>query len=499
MILILIGNMKKILYFSGIILLLFACTAELETPSDTKEGPASVLYASIDDGATTRVYLDDDYRVLWNSDDRISVFKKDTYNQEYKFDGGDGANAGTFSIVEDGKIKTSNDIDYLYAVYPYNASTVISNDGVLTVTLPAEQKYAAVSFGQGANTMIAVSEDNNMKFKNACGYLMFKLYGNGVNVKTVSLRGNNHEKIAGEATVEMSLGGTPVVTMSESATEEIVLTAADAVTIGSSSDDYTEFWFAIPPVRFTGGFTITVTDQDDNIFTKSTSSSLEVVRSYAAKMAPIEVLFPTKPYSYSYVDLGLSVMWATCNLGATSPEQYGDYYCWGELASKEDLAAYSQDNYKFYENGAYTKYTWDGNRVLEPEDDAATVCLGDHWRMPSREEYVELFNTSKTSSKWTTMNGVVGWEITSKTNGNSIFIPAGGQIHGGRFDAQGQLAFAWTRDLYLYNSTYAYAICIYDTNAGTYIAPKTYINETGNLWREFGLPIRPIYVETSNE
>ncbi len=198
------------------------------------------------------------------------------------------------------------------------------------------------------------------------------------------------------------------------------------------------------------------------------------------------------------VDLGLSVKWASCNLGAASPEQYGEYFAWGEVAGKDDIAAYVQSNYKYYENGAYTKYTVDGKMVLDPEDDAATVCLGDHWRMPSREEYVELFNTSKTSSEWKTVNGVVGWEITSKTNGNSIFIPAGGQIHDSHFDAQGQLAFAWTRDLYLYYSGYAYAICIYDTSAGTYIAPKTYINETGNLWREMGLPIRPVFSETTD-
>ena len=291
MILILIGNMKKILYFSGIIPLLFACTAELETPSDTKEGPASVLYASIDDGATTRVYLDDDYRVLWNSDDRISVFKKDTYNQEYKFDGGDGANAGTFSIVEDGKLKASNDIDYLYAVYPYSASTTISNDGVLSVTLPAEQEYASVSFGRGANTMVAVTEDDNMKFKNACGYLMFKLYGDGVNVKTVSLRGNNHEKIAGEATIAMSLGGTPSVTMLDSATEEITLTCESAVTIGATSGNYTEFWFAIPPITFAKGFTLTVSDANGGYYSKSTYSEVEIVRSHAQKMAPIQVIY----------------------------------------------------------------------------------------------------------------------------------------------------------------------------------------------------------------
>ena len=196
------------------------------------------------------------------------------------------------------------------------------------------------------------------------------------------------------------------------------------------------------------------------------------------------------------VDMGLSVKWASFNLGATKPEEYGDYYAWGELAGK-DIDSYTKSNYKFYENGVYTKYTLGGKMVLDPEDDAATVSLGDHWRTPSLEEYLELFNTTKNSVTWTTMNGVVGWTLTSRTNGNSIFIPAGGQRRAENpYDAQGQFAFSWTRDLYPYNDTYAYALCLYDiTTGGTYLAPKSYLNETGNLWREMGLPIRPVYAE----
>ena len=295
MILIIPGNMKKIVLFWGVVSLLAACTAQLDSPVENIEEPviveeqAPVFYASIGEDAQTKVYLDEDYKVLWTADDRISVFNENTYNQEYRFDGATGDNSGSFSIVPDGKIKTSNPLDYAYAVYPYNAGTSISNTGVLTVTFPAAQTYTSTTFGLGANTMVAVTDDSNFQFKNACGYLMFKLYGTSVNVKTISLRGNNHEKIAGEASVTMSLGGNPSVAMSGSATEEIILTCTDAVTIGTTSETYTEFWFAIPPVTFTNGFTITVTDEDGKTFSKSTSSSFEIVRSYAKKMAPIAV------------------------------------------------------------------------------------------------------------------------------------------------------------------------------------------------------------------
>ena len=287
--------MKKIISILGVISLFAACTTELDTTPEIIEEQAPiiekapVLYASIEEDAETKVYLDENYKVLWHADDRISVFNKDTYNLQYRFDGNTGDNSGTFSEVPDGLLHTSNDIENLYAVYPYNASTSISNTSVLTVNFPAAQTYSADSFGLGANTMVAVTDGNNLQFKNACGYLMFKLYGTNVKVKTVSLRGNNNEKIAGEATITMSLGGTPTVAMSGSATDEIVLTCTDPVTIGSSSESYTEFWFAIPPVTFTNGFTVTVTDNNGKVFRKSTSSSFEVVRSYAKKMAPINV------------------------------------------------------------------------------------------------------------------------------------------------------------------------------------------------------------------
>ncbi len=295
MILIIPGNMKKIVLFWGVVSLLAACTAQLDSPVENIEEPviveeqAPVFYASIGEDAQTKVYLDEDYKVLWTADDRISVFNENTYNQEYRFDGATGDNSGSFSIVPDGKIKTSNPLDYAYAVYPYSTGTSISNTGVLTVNFPADQTYTSTTFGLGANTMVAVTDDSNFQFKNACGYLMFKLYGTSINVKTISLKGNNNEKIAGEATIAMSLGGTPTITMSGSATDEIVLTCTDAVTIGTTSANYTEFWFAIPPVTFSNGFTVTVTDDEGKSFVKTTSSSFEIVRSYAKKMAPIAV------------------------------------------------------------------------------------------------------------------------------------------------------------------------------------------------------------------
>ena len=142
------------------------------------------------------------------------------------------------------------------------------------------------------------------------------------------------------------------------------------------------------------------------------------------------------------VDLGLSVKWASCNLGASKPEQYGSLFQWAgtrdETSSGKNLG---WDNCP-YHNGpsslrGWTKYvrsSWasywsgkgspDNKTVLDPEDDAAHVKLGGFWRMPTNAEFRELIDNC--TSEWMTLNGVNGRKFTSKKNGNSIFLPAAG-------------------------------------------------------------------------
>jgi hypothetical protein len=138
------------------------------------------------------------------------------------------------------------------------------------------------------------------------------------------------------------------------------------------------------------------------------------------------------------VDLGLSVKWATCNVGATSPWDYGDYYAWGETETK---SVYFWPTYK-YCNGSYTTMTkycnyssfgnngfTDTKTTLDPKDDVAHVKWGDSWRMPTQTEMNELSNRDNCTWTWTTQKGVKGYLVTSKKSGHegaSIFLPAAG-------------------------------------------------------------------------
>lgn len=118
------------------------------------------------------------------------------------------------------------------------------------------------------------------------------------------------------------------------------------------------------------------------------------------------------------VDLGLSVYWCSCNVGAEAPEEYGDYFAWGETKSK---SSYNQANYSYYDSNK-AQYMDIGDNISGTAYDAATVNLGNDWKMPTKEQLQELID--KCTWEWTQINGINGYKVTG-ANGNSIFLPAG--------------------------------------------------------------------------
>lgn len=292
----------------------------------------------------------------------------------------------------------------------------------------------------------------------------------------------------------MPVGGTPSVAMQSDATQSITLNCATPVTIGTSAGSYTEFWFIVPPTDFTRGFTITVTCADGGTVEKATDKSVSLARNHIYRMAPIEIV-PQKPAAVpEYVDLGLSVKWATFNVGATKPEEYGEYFAWGETEPKSD---YSWATYK-WSNGSYstlTKYNYqtrygvnDGLYELEKEDDAAAVLLGGLWRIPTKEERDEL----KNNTDWQLTNdykgtGVRGVIITSKVPGftsESIFLPAAGYRSDTRLIDVGDYGGYWCATVSTVKSFGACHLYFYPDNHSWF----SYYSDRCN-----GLSIRPVY------
>lgn len=169
--------------------------------------------------------------------------------------------------------------------------------------------------------------------------------------------------------------------------------------------------------------------------------------------------------THEYVDLGLpsGTLWATCNVGATKPEEYGDYFAWGETQPK---SSYDWSTYQYCNGSLFTmtKYctsstygTVDNKTELLPEDDVATANWGSNWQMPSTAQCEELINNSYTTTTWTTLNGVYGMRITSKSNGKSVFLPAAGYYDGASLGNDvGMHGYYWARLLDTSHSCFAY-------------------------------------------
>ena len=287
-------DMKRIaLYFGMVAALAASCSVQEEDFKTPQQGDV-IYYASFEQPAEegTRVYANEDLLLRWTADDRVSIFGMNTYNQQYKFMGETGDYEGGFSKVDNPEFVTGDEIPHVVSVYPFQRQTRITEDEIITLNLPSEQFYAQNSFGPGANTMVSVSSGNLLKYRNVGGYLVFSLYGAGVSVSSITLKGNNGEKIAGKATVSMPVNGVPTASMANDAATEITLTCETPVRLGASAETPTRFWFVVPPVTFSKGFTITVCNSAGDTFEKSTSKSVTIERNNLAKMSPIKVDLP---------------------------------------------------------------------------------------------------------------------------------------------------------------------------------------------------------------
>ena len=307
--------MKKVLFMFFALALLSACNKyEVVDQPDVETGEViggetsdyvlpDVLYASInaeegknEDQPETRTYQENK-QVLWQNGDAISYFAGNTHNAKYIYAGEDGqAYVELTKDTENPGVKGSP-LYLSQAVYPYNENiTIIYEDGVdkINLTYPTTQAYGVDSFGKEANIMVAAGENNtddNLHFRNACGYLVVKLYGETA-IKSITLSSvSGLDKIAGDAVVVASNDKAPVVTISETGASTVTLDCSnggEGVKLGADAAHATTFWFCLPPVTFTDGIKITATDINNNTFIKQNSKAVEIVRNEIQPMAALK-------------------------------------------------------------------------------------------------------------------------------------------------------------------------------------------------------------------
>ena len=308
---------------------------------------------------------------------------------------------------------------------------------------------------------------------------------NNTSVATVSSSGVVTAKAAGTATITVNTndGG-------KTATCTVTVKASTVAVTGVSLDKSKMY----SPIDNTQALTATVTPSDatDKSVSWSSSntsiatvSSSGIVTTKSPGTARITVttkdgsktascIVKVASFSYDYVDLGLSsgLKWATCNLGASSPEESGDFFAWGETIPREN-STFTWGTYKWYDSSTNTliKYYSSSPSVLLYSDDAASVNLGGNWRMPTNTEWYELIN----SCTWTwTGNGV----SILGPNGSSIFLPSAGL---GVVDAGYVGGYYWSSSLNISSTDSAWAVSFYLNN----------INR-GKQYRYFGSSIRPV-------
>ena len=490
---------------------LFSCSRkEVEDPNGKGE---LVTIRAYQEGATeTRTTLiDGGTQVYWEPSDEIKVFLNGVGSRftstAQTFEGVSTFTGSLNALI--GVNEGFSDSSTLWGLYPYRADA--TSDGMsVSTTLPDNQTGRAGSFAKNTNITIAHSEGFDLAFYNVCGGIRFSLTQEGV--KEVIFEGQNNEDIAGKVKIAFA-DGVPAIQQVVEGQKTITLSALYGQTLETGK------WYYIValPGTLSGGFKMTF-NTDTQYATLKSSGSKTIKRGIFGSLADADedLIYkdkgggdePGQGTEAEAVDLGLSVKWATFNVGATKPEEFGDYFAWGETETKNE---YRTENYKFAhivvtggDDGSgfvspitskttFDKYVpksraeqygyngfYDDKTILDPDDDVAHVIWGGGWRMPTWSEFSELIN----NCTWTkgAYKGVNGYKVTSKKDGYTskwIFLPAAGYRSYTSLSGGTTYCYYLASSLYESQPDYAWGIS-YQSSKYT------------SCPRWYGVPVRPV-------
>ncbi|MBO5419880.1 MAG: hypothetical protein J6A22_07320 [Bacteroidales bacterium] len=502
---------KNILSILAICAALLGC--QKNEISETR--PSGVeLHATIEDDASTKTVMDENNNIRWSEGDQIIAFMKSSYGHKYKLISSFvGKTYADFEPATSagGNLSAGTEWNHNVVYYPYSADVEAIKSGdnyTLSVVLPSEQTYAAESFGNGSMAMVAVSEDNDITFRNVLGGMKIQLKGTQ-KVKSIKLEGKNNEKLSGAATVTAYTDETkPAITMASGASTSVILDCGSGVQLNESTA--TEFIIALPPVLFSKGFTMTVIDDAGNEQTIQTDKENSVLRSSLLVMP--EVTLDKVPQPCDYIDeYGINhgpgvkigeTVWAPVNCGYNATDfKYGKLYQWGRkygqgysgelydiydniigdysdatvpmiMSGPVSLATgQSNSNEKYYYKTTLTSYPYDW---LSPQKDELWNSgdednpvkteydpCPDGWRVPT---YAELNELCQNHSSWTSEEGQPGYWFSGASTYtdkvSQVFFPAAGGYrnyndNGGYACCRGSNGYYWSSRP---NSYYAYCL-----------------------------------------
>lgn len=495
--------MKKILCALPIIGILFSACQQTEFPNEPGNlDPTDIVYASIEDAADTKTCLDGE-KVLWSSGDEILAFMGKNLRRKYVVSAESiGTSEGSFvRDTEYEHIGSSSPISHNVAFYPF-AELTCKAEGESYVledfSLPSVHTYVADSFCPGSFPMMAVSADTDdvdFRFKNICGVLQLQLQGDGT-IASITVKGNSDEILAGSASVTMSHGGIPVISLASDGLKEVTLDCGEGVVL--NADTPTSFLISLPPIVFTNGFTVTVSDSQGGTAEYSTTKQNSILRSTILRMPVKEYTAERQPQKVDYIDeygvnhgQGVKIgetVWAPVNCGYHETDfKYGKLYQWGRKYGQgyngelydvngNRTGYYSDATVPTIEDGPVSLregqsesnsnvfYTsdydynqdwlspqvgklWNSGTEVYPVKTEYDPCpVG--WRVPT---YAELYELSNNRSSWTTdENGQVGYWFSGASAYTSdapqVFFPAAGSLYcgGGLASSRGDYGSYWS-------------------------------------------------------
>lgn len=284
--------MKKQLFGLMTILTIFNACQKNEISVSLPE--EVTIHATIEDKDATKTIMDESNNILWSESDQIIAFMKSSYGHTYQVKPSFvGKSYADFSMVSSGNgndLSAGNEWEHNVVYYPYSENIECLKSGAnyaLEVNLPAEQTYVPDSFANGSMAMVAVSENNNITFKNVLGGIKLQLKGTQ-KVTSIKIEGKNNEKLSGTAVVTAYTDGTkPTISMSSSASTSVTLNCKDGVQLNESTA--TNFIISLPPVGFITGFNVIITDSENNTITLETHETNTILRSSLLKMPVVDI------------------------------------------------------------------------------------------------------------------------------------------------------------------------------------------------------------------
>ena len=294
--------MKK-LFFALAAVLFAACATDVT--EDVAIGTPETIEVSFEEDS--RIQLQNG-KTVWTKGDFVSVFYKSDANQKWQFQGNTGDRTGTIKRVSAGS--ATRTMDKVVVAYPYSDNYLLNlTTGDIEATLPATQHYLKDSYGLDGNIMVSSSYFTQVSLKNVCGWLKLQLTGNGESVKSIALKGNNGEQVAGLIYVNTENATSILASEMGEADENengvganlffddaistvVTLDCGNGVTLGKNA---TAFYIALPPQQFSKGLTIEIEDTEGYVMEQSTDKVVTIERNQILPMAAFEFINPATP------------------------------------------------------------------------------------------------------------------------------------------------------------------------------------------------------------